>query len=353
LALDLTDAIDCDVHPRVPPPLTLAHYMDDYWRDTVEVRGLDVWETISYPAKAPLTRRPDIGNADADAVNFVRTVLGPSGAAHAICNCLFPVSAFRDAYMAAAFARAANDWLADQWLSKDARLKGSMLIPIQAPDLAVEEIERRAADKRFVQILLLVMGEHPLGQRMYWPIYEAAERHGFAIGIHAGSSYHHAVTGSGWPTHYVEDYAAQALGFHTQLGSFISEGVFVKYPKLKLVLIESGVTWLPPYLWRLSKFWRGVRLEVPWLDRSPWEALKANVRLTTQPFDAPRDPALIQRLVEQIGSDEILLYASDYPHWHAEEPASFLSGLAPGLTRKILSANALSAYARLGGDHAA
>ncbi len=45
----------------------------------------------------------------------------------------------------------------------------------------------------------------------------------------------------------------------------------MKFPKLKVVLIESGVTWLPPYLWRLSKFWRGVRNEVPWIDRPPEE----------------------------------------------------------------------------------
>ena len=95
----------------------------------------------------------------------------------------------------------------------------------------MEEIERRAGDKRFVQVLMLAMGEHPLGKSMYWPIYAAAERHGFTVGIHAGSSYHHALTGSGWPTYYLEDYAAQSLGFHAQLGSLICEGVFVKYPK--------------------------------------------------------------------------------------------------------------------------
>src|SRR5947208_89276 len=138
---------------------------------------------------------------------------------------------------------------------------------------------------------MLAMGEHPLGKSMYWPIYAAAERHGFTVGIHSGSSYHHALTGSGWPTYYLEDYAAQSLGFHAQLGSLICEGVFVKYPKLKVVLIESGVTWLPPCLWRLSKFWRGVRSEVPWIDRSPEEFVRDHVRLTIQPFDAPPSAA--------------------------------------------------------------
>jgi uncharacterized protein len=356
LAIDLTGAIDCDVHPRAPTPLELSRYMDDYWRDAVDVRGIDAWETIAYPAKAPLTVRPGIGEganrADTDAKRYAHAYLDTSGVTHAILNNLFPVSAFRDANMAAAFARACNAWLAAEWLDKDPRYKGSLLVPIQAPDLAVEEIERYAGDNRFVQILLLVMGEHTLGNRMYWPIYAAAEKHGFAIGIHAGSSYHHAVTGSGWPSHYIEDYAAQSLGFHTQLGSFIADGVFVKYPKLKMVLIESGVTWLPPYLWRLSKFWRGVRLEVPWLDRPPLEIVRDHVRLTTQPFDAPRGGDVVQRSIEHLGSDELLLYASDFPHWHAEDAVSFSAQLAPALTRKIMTGNALSTYARLGGHHA-
>ena len=76
--------------------------------------------------------------------------------------------------------------------------------------------------------------------------------------------------------------------FQSQLGSLISEGVFAKFPGLKVVLIELGVTWLPGFLWRFSKFWRGVRAEVPWVDRPPAEIVRDHVRLTIQPFDAPR-----------------------------------------------------------------
>ena len=109
----------------------------------------------------------------------------------------------------------------------------------------MEEIERVAADRRFVQVLLLVMHDMPLGKRHYWPIYAAAERHGLPIGIHAGSAYRHPVTPLGWPTYYTEDYAAQAPAFQQALSSLICEGVFTKFPELKVVLIESGFTWLP------------------------------------------------------------------------------------------------------------
>ncbi len=324
--------------------------MDDHWRDTVETRGIDTWESIAYPPNAPLTRRPDWreSGADADPVKAAAATLDRFGFAHAILNCLFPVQVFRDENLAAAFARAVNDWLAAEWLAKDSRLRGSVVLPMQSTERAVEEIERRAGDSRFVQILMLAFGEQPLGKSVYWPIYAAAERHGFTVGIHAGSSYHHAVTGSGWPSYYLEDYAAQSLGFHTQLGSLICEGVFVKFPKLKVVLLESGVTWLPPYLWRLSKFWKGLRIEVPWIDRPPEDFVRDHVRLTAQPFDGLPGAAQIGRIMNQLQSDEMLLFATDFPHWQYDGDAMLPAGIAPDLRRKILIDNPLGTYPRLG-----
>ena len=345
---DFKGAIDCDLHPRAPSPATLSRYMEPYWRDTIEVRGLDTWETVSYPPGAPLSKRPDWreANADVDAASVAKATLDRFGFSHAILNCLFPVQAFRDENLAAAFARAVNDWLAAEWLDKDKRYRASLLVPLQNPERAVEEIERRAGDPRFVQVLLLAMGEHPLGKSMYWPIYAAAERHGLAIGIHAGSTYHHAPTGSGWPSYFAEDYAAQSQGFHTQLGSLVCEGVFVKFPKLKVVLIESGVTWLPPYLWRLSKFWRGVRNEVPWIDRPPHEIVRDHVRLTAQPFDAPPSAEHIGRLMDQMQSDDMLLFATDFPHWQFDGADMLPAGLSAALRRKILVDNPLATYPR-------
>ena len=55
----------------------------------------------------------------------------------------------------------------------DPRLRASIVVPMQAPDLAIEEIERRAGDNRFVSILVLAQGETLLGRRHYWPVYQA------------------------------------------------------------------------------------------------------------------------------------------------------------------------------------
>lgn len=355
---DFRGAIDCDIHPRVPDIKALTRFMDDYWREVIEVRGIESFETIAYPDKAPITIRPDYrkaegGRADEDAGRTAKALLDPHGFSTAICNCLYAVQMIRDEHLAAAFASAVNDWVRVEWLDRDPRLRGSIVVPIQSVERAVDEVNRCAADPRFVQVLFLAMGEQPLGKSMFWPIYRAAEKHGLTIGIHAGSSYHHAITGSGWPSYYAEDYASQALGFHAQLGSLVAEGVFVKFPGLKAVMIESGVTWLPPYLWRFSKFWKGIRLEVPWIDRPPGEIVRDHVRLTMQPFDAPADPDVVRRAIDQLPSTDMLLFASDFPHWQYDGDAMLPPGLDASLAKKILIDNPLATYPRLGGRHAA
>ena len=194
---------------------------------------------------------------------------------------------------------------------------------------------------------MLANGEEPYGKRRYWPIWEKLEKLGIPLGIHAGSSYHNPVTTLGWTNYYIEDYAAQTFGFQAQLANLVTEGVFVKYPELKVVMIESGVTWLPGFIWRLSKFWRGVRREVPWVDRPPGDIIRDNVRMTIQPLDAPDDLAALQKTIDQIQSDDFLLYASDYPHWQFDGDAIMPPGVPSSLHRKIMIDNPRATYTRL------
>ncbi len=177
--------------------------------------------------------------------------------------------------MGAALARAVNDWLAKEWLDRDPRLRASIVVPIQNAEMAAAEIERCAADRRFVQVLLPCLSDQPLGRRLHWPIYEAAQRHGLPVAIHAGSTYRHPVTPVGWPSTFTEDYVAQAQGFQTQLTSLVCEGVLSRFPDLTFVFAESGFTWLPSYLWRLTKYWHGLRMEIPWVDQPPADLIRA------------------------------------------------------------------------------
>ncbi len=57
--------------------------------------------------------------------------------------------------------------------------------------------------------------------------------------------------------------------------------------------------------------------------------MRERVRLTLQPFDGPPEPATITRFMEHMGSDELLLFSTDYPHWQFEGTAAIPEGLDP------------------------
>jgi predicted TIM-barrel fold metal-dependent hydrolase len=249
--------------------------------------------------------------------------------------------------MAAAFCTAINRWIARELLDRDSRLRASIVIPLESPELAVEEIERCATDRRFVQILMWVMGEMPLGRRYYWPIYAAAVKHGLPIGVHAGSAYRHPPTSIGWTSYFMEDYVGQSAAFETQILSFLAEGAFAKFPELKVVFLESGFTWLPAFIWRALKTWRGVRAEIPWVKEPPPDVVRHHLRVAIQPVDPPEDPAALERVIDQIGSDDMFLFSTDYPHQHFEGTEALPVALSGRLAAKVLAENALATYSRL------
>jgi predicted TIM-barrel fold metal-dependent hydrolase len=343
--------IDCDVHPALPGMTTLLPYLDQYWREQVTVRGIDGMDLSSFPAGIAANGRADwrpaAGKPGSDFDMLQSQALDAFGSRAAILNPLYGVQAIYNPHFAAAVAHAMNAWVAAEWLARDARLRASITVAPQDPEAAAEEIALRAADARFVQVLMLAMQEAPLGRRQYWPIYREAARHGLPVGIHAGSAARHALTGNGWPSYYLEDYAANAQAFQAQLLNLVHEGVFAKFPTLKVVFIESGFTWLPNFMWRANKTWRGVRAEVPWVDRPPADIIREHVRFTLQPADAPPDPGDLARVIEQIDSDRVLLFSTDYPHWHFDGDAAFPEGFPDALRQRVLVDNPLETYPRL------
>ena len=139
--------IDCDVHPAVGGTrTTLLPYLDEHWKEQVLSRGIDGLDLTSYPPNMPLSCRPDwrlgLGSKPgSDLAALQRHVMQELGCTHAICNVLYGAQAVYDPYMALAFCRAINDWMAAEWLAQDNRLRASIVVPMQAPDLALEEID--------------------------------------------------------------------------------------------------------------------------------------------------------------------------------------------------------------------
>jgi predicted TIM-barrel fold metal-dependent hydrolase len=76
------------------------------------------------------------------------------------------------------------------------------------------------------------------------------------------------------------------------------------------------------------------------------------VRFTLQPVDAPlHEPEVLSRTIEhmteQMGSDDFLLFSTDYPHWQFDGEDVLPAGLGQDTIRKMLIDNALDAYPRL------
>ena len=133
--------------------------------------------------------------------------------------------------------------------------------------------------------------------------------------------------------------------FQTQVISLICGGVLDSFPDLKIVLLESGVSWLPAMLWRFDKNWKGLRREIPWVRSAPSEYVRRSMYLTTAPLDLPEDCDGLAGLVAQSGGDHMLLYSSDAPHDHGQPSLMAQIESLPGdSARRILAGNARSLY---------
>ncbi len=359
-----TPLIDCDVHNALPDDGALHPYMPVEWRsrrdsltylptafrNVRENLGDRSYIGAEYPRPTPRAARVDAwppdGAAPASDLSFTQSqLLDPYNVAYAVLNPLLGIGEMLNLELAAVMARAANDWLADQWLDRDPRLRASIVIPYEDAEASAAEIDRVAADPRFVQVLILSRMIEPMGRRRYWPIYEACERNGLPLGIHNGGWGGHPITPAGFPSFYLEDAAAMAGAFQAQVGSVLFEGVLQRFPGLRIVLIEGGFAWLPALMWRLDRAWTKLRAEVPAVDRPPSELIRERFWFSTQPMEEPERPGQFQELLEQLDMNDRVLFSTDYPHWDFDAPnQAFPARLTPQQQRDFMYQNAAALY---------
>ena len=105
----------------------------------------------------------------------------------------------------------------------------------------------------FRQVLLLSRTAEPLGQRRYWPIYEAAQAANLPIGVHAFGYGGWPVTAGGWASYYIEEMVGHSQAQQALLISMIFEGVPERFPHLRIAFLEAGATWVPYLMDRMDE----------------------------------------------------------------------------------------------------
>lgn len=243
--------------------------------------------------------------------------------------------------------RAINTYTAEHWLAGESRLKGSIVIPKQQPSYAAKEIERMAAHPDMIQVLISNGAFMPYGNRFYDPIYEACERHGLPLTIHAGMEgvgINNPMTGVGYVTTRAEWLFSRTQVMMAHVASMIFEGVFERFPKLRVVLQEAGVLWAVPYLWRLDQDWKGLRVQTPWVKRFPSEYFREHFRLTTQWVESPANDDLKNELLEQLDAERTLMFASNYPYGDETALAAMWTNGRETWKRQVMGNTAAKLY---------
>ncbi|MBI3967872.1 MAG: amidohydrolase [Chloroflexi bacterium] len=339
--------IDCDVHNELDSEKDLYPYLSARWLDHLKTYGMRKPSGSVYPRFLSKRNdaRPPSGRLPGSECWFTaKQLLDGWNVAYGILNPLTPAGSQLNPDFDAALCTAVNDWQAAEWLDPEPRLRASIIMPFEFPELAVAEIKRRTNDKRFVQVLFIGRPAEPMGRRKYWPIYEACAEHGLVVTNHAFYSNGNPITGCGWPSFYIEDHAGPAQSMQANLISMIVEGVFERFPTLKVISAENGFGWVPPMAWRLDSSYQLFKSEVPHLKRLPSECLRDHVWFCTQPVEEPHRPEDLFWLIDQIGPDR-LLFASDYAHWDWDAPDVVLPPkLAEEKKRAIQFENARQLY---------
>lgn len=256
-------------------------------------------------------------------------------------------SAMTDLDYASALCRAFNDFSLEHWVAKDPRFRYALHINSQDPVGAVAEIDRLGSHPAVCAILLGCGAPKPFGHRFYHPIYEACVRNGLAVAMHfgaEGAGVNPPPSAAGFPSYYIEERQLRSSYYAANVSSFVFEGVFEKFPSLKIGMLEGGFAWLAPLMWKMDLDWKGLRRQTPWVKKLPSQYIKEHIRFATQPMEEPEDPNALKHIIEWIGGSQILMFATDYPHWDWDDPLMTLADYPEELRRRIFSENAIDTF---------
>jgi predicted TIM-barrel fold metal-dependent hydrolase len=265
---------------------------------------------------------------------------------------LFGVTArLEDRALAALIEVTFNDWLAEFCQHRPDRYIGLALLPTHDAEAAAKEIVRSASQGLRGGILDVKNGYRPVWHKDWDPLWATAEEHDFPISFHASKKAQRGpadlnqlmVTPSG--DSLVEGASAMSLlqfDGSADYFSIIFGGALDRYPRLRIVLGESGIGWIPSLLermdWQYDNEFSGLGLEL-----RPSEYWHRQIYATFQ-WDG-----VGMHLLDFLGEDHVM-YASDFPHPDGTWPDSrevvtrHMGHLAEGTRGKVVHDNAARLY---------
>jgi uncharacterized protein len=341
-----TEVIDCELHVTIPGLRDLTPYVDSSWTPRLTTSEFRLPPAAGPHPGVRLEAR-ELRREASDPVVVSRSLSDECGGALLVPSQALVTSGWLNHAMAAAFVSAVNDYVVGTWLDADPRFHFAIVVPSHDGVLAAAEIRRLGQHPRAAAVCLSPVAVN-LGQPHYYPIYEAAQELGLPVVLHPsgfeGSTVGPAMLGGVGPRTPEETFSLIPQIGAVNLMSLVFDGVFMRYPGLRVVLAGVGFDWAVSALWRADAEWRGLRVEVPWLTRPPSQVVAEHVRFVVDGSTHVVGPDLWA--LAGMLPPGCLVWGSDAP-FSARSAADTLVGAPAALRAAVASENAVATFSRL------
>jgi predicted TIM-barrel fold metal-dependent hydrolase len=224
-----------------------------------------------------------------------------------------------DGELLSAIFRAYNDWLADFCKPYPHRLKGIAMLNVDDPRDAAGELQRAAKLGLAGAMIPLRPLEQRYDQPMYEPLWAAAHELDMPLSLHVGTYRWRPGTDPNNVAQDIVEFTNRDCDPRNAVAAMIYSGVFERYPKLRVGVVEFEVAWAPYFIARLDNVYseRAVGRKLPRFKDGmlPSDFFRRNVFISFQ-----EDDIGIQ-LRSSIGVEN-LMWGSDYPHAESTFPKS-------------------------------
>ena len=256
-----------------------------------------------------------------------------------------------DVALEAGMYRAYHRWMEAYCGKFPDRLGGVILACGRDVNSAVEEIRRWGKSRWAWGVLPYAPYGMPLDHPDFEPVWAAAAEHDLAITLHTFTVMPPYAPGGtdNWENLFLQRSASHPWCGMRNMASLIGSGLMDRYPKLRIGTLEAGHGWLPFWMARIDEHARTIRSEIPDLKMMPSEYVLSGRYF--QSIEIPEGLKLTNAVIDLVG-EEVLMYASDYPHGESHFPESVDKVLAWDMPRlrkqKLFWDNAMKLYARCG-----